>query len=374
MKVILFISSLSSGGAERVTVNLANYWVSIGWNITIITLRSKTKDFYKINEKINRIDLNFKDDKRYLLNRIIKNILRIKNLRSYLKENKPDIVLSMMDSANLILSLSALGLKVVTVGSERIHPPEYPIGRIKSLIRKYLYGRLNAIVVLTEKTSKWISCNTNAKRIEVIPNPVILPIEKGEPYVKPPKFTEDTKILLSVGRLHDQKNFDILINTFSKNIQINNHWKLIIIGEGPKRTELETLIKYNNLSEYVILPGRAGNISDWYKIADLYMLTSRYEGFPNSLVEAMAHGLAVIAVDCDTGPSDIIRHNIDGLIVPKNNFPLLEKNMHLLMNDENKREIFSKSACNVNERFGILNIHNKWYKLFYELKENKDGI
>lgn len=123
-------------------------------------------------------------------------------------------------------------------------------------------------------------------------------------------------MLLAVGRLVEGKGFGPLIETFSRLAQDFPDWMLVILGEGPDREALEHQVQSVGLVGRIRLPGQAGNASRWYKAADLYVMSSRSEGFPNTLIEAMTHGLPTASFDCDTGPRNIIHHGMDGLLVP----------------------------------------------------------
>src|SRR5699024_4469850 len=121
--------------------------------------------------------------------------------------------------------------------------------------------------------------------------------------------------LLAVGRLHPVKGFDQLIEAFDSIAHFFPDWDLVILGEGPERTALEEQIHRTGLGERITLPGRVGNIGQWYDASDIYVLSSRTESLSNTLLEAMASGLAVVACDCETGPREIIRDTIDGALV-----------------------------------------------------------
>ena len=124
------------------------------------------------------------------------------------------------------------------------------------------------------------------------------------------------KVLLAVGRLEVEKGFDWLIDAFSALATKYPEWDLVILGEGSLRATLEKQVQTSGLARRVFLPGRVGNVGDWYERANLYVMSSRFEGFGNTLGEAMAYGLPAVSFDCETGPRNIIRHETDGLLVP----------------------------------------------------------
>jgi glycosyltransferase involved in cell wall biosynthesis len=167
----------------------------------------------------------------------------------------------------------------------------------------------------------------------------------------------------------DQKGFDLLIPVFHRLAGIFPGWVLVILGEGENRPMLEELIVSAGLQGRVLMPGRAGNISQWYEAADLYVMSSRFEGFGNTLAEAMAHGLPAVSFDCDAGPRDIIRHEVDGFLVSAGDVSLLEKSLHLLMEDGELRRRFSERAIEARERFSMERIAGMWETLIEECRQ-----
>jgi glycosyltransferase involved in cell wall biosynthesis len=170
--------------------------------------------------------------------------------------------------------------------------------------------------------------------------------------------------LLGVGRLTEQKGFDLLISTFARLAARHPDWDLIILGEGPSRPQLEDLVRSHNLSERIFLPGQAGNIAEWYRAAEIYAMSSRFEGFPNTLAEALAHGLPAVSFDCDTGPRDIIRHQVDGLLVPAGDEDALAAALSRLMNNAALRQQFAMRAVEARERFSMERIAGMWEEVF----------
>lgn len=358
---------MSMGGAQRVVANLCNYWSTSGADVTIITIDSISKDFYALEKNIKRISINQANVGHNLFQSIINNIKRMVFLRKVLNGEKPDVAISFMDSANVLLSLASLFLKnIICIGSERIHPANYPLPRVWKIMRYGLYGRLDAIVALTKQTADWIILNTRAKNIVIIPNPVFFPIPNKEPIRDIPSGLNSRRIILAVGRLAVQKRFALLINTFHKISCDFPLWSLVILGDGELQAELESQIKSLGLEDRVFLPGMAGNVAEWYERADLYVMTSEYEGFPNTLIEAMSYGCPAISFDCDTGPRDIIRHQVDGLLVENNNIQALELSMCRLMSDDYLRLQYSGKAVDVRERFSFSIITKMWWELFKE--------
>lgn len=370
MRILFIIPSLSGGGAERVTANLANYWATKGWEITILIFAQLHTDFYKLHPSINRIELDLADVGGNMSVSILKNLRRVRALRHYLRQIQPDIALAMMREASVLLALSIWRIpKVCFIGSEHTFPPRVPMGRLRGTLRKYIYSQLAAVVALTQECSGWLKAHTNARRVPVIPNPVSWPMSLQTPRISPfSGCAAERKLLLAVGRLSKEKKCDVLVDVFSRLAQNHPEWDLVFIGEGSERAALEAKVPTVGLKGRVFLPGRVGNVGEWYERADIYVMTSLFEGFPNTLAEAMAYGLPAVSFDCDTGPRDIIRHEVDGLLIPPGDVDALKAALDRLMGDEDLRKQYAARAVEVRERFSIERIAGMWEKLFLEVK------
>ena len=368
MNLLIFIHSLGSGGAERVTANLANHWAGQGWHVTVVTLAATTQDFYQLHPAVQRMALDVAGESVGPLSALANNLRRLRTLRSALRQVRPDVALAMMSTANILLVLAAMGMSgVVTVGSERTYPPRIPLGRAWETLRARLYGRIGAMVALTEESAAWLRQHTRARRIPVIPNAAAWPLPAQAPHLPVPQGANGQHMLLAVGRLSEEKGFHHLIASFQRLASDFPAWQLVILGEGPDRNALQTQIDSLGLTERISLPGRAGNVGQWYEAADLYVMTSRFEGFPNTLVEAMAHGLPAVSFDCDTGPRDIIRHDLDGLLVSAGDGAALQAALRRLMGDAALRRQFGEHATEARERFSLQRIAGMWEALFEEL-------
>ena len=369
MNLLIFIGSLSSGGAERVTANLANYWAAKGWSVTVVTLAQLTLDFYELHPAVVRIALNETGDSGNPWLGVWHNLRRVWGLRRVLRAVRPDIALSMMNTANVLLALAAWGLPVCAIGSEHIHPSQCPLGRGWATLRRQLYGRLAAVTALTAESAAWLKTHTCARRVPVIPNAAPWPLPVQSPRLEPASVgMPGRQRLLAVGRLDPQKGFDWLITAFAPLAGRYPHWELVVLGEGPLRAVLQAQIDAAELQQRVFLPGRAGNIGQWYESADLYVMSSRFEGFPNTLVEALAYGLPAVSFDCDTGPRDLIRHEVDGLLVAAGDVAGLTAALDRLMGDAALRQRFAERAVEARERFSMERIAGLWEALFEELR------
>jgi glycosyltransferase involved in cell wall biosynthesis len=172
-----------------------------------------------------------------------------------------------------------------------------------------------------------------------------------------------------MGRLVKQKGFDFLLQAFARCKDIHPEWSLVILGEGEERNDLESMREALGLEGRVEFRGRVKEPATILRQADLFVMSSRFEGFPLALIEAMACGLPVISTDCPTGPSEIIRNEIDGLLITPNNVEVLANAMDRLMANQSERNILGARAVGVVERFGVEQVMNMWDHLIDEVSK-----
>lgn len=366
LKLTFVISSLSSGGAEHVMSIMANYWAKKNWNITIITLDSPKSDFYELHPNIKRIALGLMSDSSNSLIAIKNNVSRLIRLRREIKSSKPDIVISFMDRMNIMTLLATRGLGLKVAISERTDPAYHDCGRIWSLLRNLTYPWADAIVVQSNKVRQWIEGIVKNGATFVIPNPICNvngKINIDQSYITTLRNTESKRTIVAMGRLSAEKGFDLLLNAFAKTTQSHPNWCLIVLGDGKDRDTLKRLGSELGVAERVSLPGRVKEPMQFLLRADMFVLSSRYEGFPNALLEAMACGLPVVSFDCPSGPREIIRNGIDGLLVAPEDVNAMSMVMGRLMSDETERKRLALRAVEVTERFGLEKVMKMWEEL-----------
>jgi len=258
--------------------------------------------------------------------------------------------------------------------SERVDPTLYSIGRIWEQLRRWAYPLADRIVVQTQGALSYFSSGLQP-RVSIIPNPVLLPNEREQIadnlIVERFSSKDSTRSVIAMGRLTKQKGFDMLLQAFARLKDIHSEWTLIILGEGELRTELEALRGTLGLSDRVHLPGVVKNPYKVLVQADIFVMPSRFEGFPNALCEAMACGLPVISTDCLSGPREIIRDGVDGILVPNEDVEALAAAMERLMSDEAERKRLSTRAPEVLERYSLEKIMGMWEKLLAQVVEER---
>jgi glycosyltransferase involved in cell wall biosynthesis len=372
MKILMVIYSLQHGGAERVVANLSSEWKALGYDVGVATITSRKTDFYTLEDGIARFALDLAGEASGPISGIVANVRRILALRRVIRAYRPDVVLGIQSTASIWSILAGIGLRCKMIATEHIHPPMLPIGRLWDVVRRYSYPMADTVVALTEESRTWIEVNCHASNVKVIPNWVSLPIPVSEPIVRPDSIVKTgRRVMLGAGRLEDQKGFDYLIDAFAQVAAQSPDWDLVIIGEGGDRKALEKRRADLGLEGRVFLPGQVGNVTDWYERSDLYVLSSRFEGFGMTLVEAMACGVASISYDCDCGPRDIIQHGHNGLLVsPVGDVGKLAQSLHTLMTDDALRAKLASNAPGVKQMFSTQKVLAMWRDVFDERSTN----
>ena len=362
-RIIFFVSSMHGGGAERVAALLCNRWVQSGYNVTLVaTYSGRGKCVYPLDERVNLVYLA--DIVRTTRKTPWAMARRLWALRRLVRDTRADVVLSFLTHVNIAVLIATRGLGVPTIVSERIYPPAMPLHVIWQILRRITYPWARRVVMQTQSGLEWLQRAMPGSRGIVIANPYTFPLPESEPRVEPGSILPAERfLLLAVGRLDKQKGFDLLIDAFSKLFDSFVDWDLIILGEGPERQTLEAQIASEKLDKRVILPGRVGNVGDWYGRADLYAMSSRFEGFPNTLLEAMTHGLPAVSFDCLTGPAELIRDGVNGYLVqPRDGSTGLVERLATLMEEPARRAAFVANAIDVRQRYSLETVGKVWDK------------
>lgn len=357
--VAFVISSLNAGGAERVITTLANVLVK-DFNITIILLYNCTP-FYRLEKDIQiEYCSELYISKPTTWQSITNHYTLFRNLIKILKKRNIDISIGFMTTANIYLSFASKIYGIPCIISERIHPEYFKLNKLWKTIRRWTYPLATKLVVQTKSIKTYFEHFMDNDQIVIIKNPLA-----PELLHKRKLNSKKEKIILNVGRLDHQKNQDLLIRAFA-NIN-NDDWSVNIIGEGSNRVMYEQLIKVLNLEEKVNLLGNQPDMETYYNQSSIFVFTSRYEGFPNALMEAMSFGLPCISTDCPSGPSELISNDLNGFLIPVENQNLLEKKMRQLMDDSLLRTKFSEKSVTTTLELEVSVIAEQWKSLIYKV-------
>lgn len=375
MKIMFSIGTLSSGGAERVVCNLSNY-LNKFHDIHIVSVK-KTDIAYTLDSNIsidfldNREEISYDKlmNKRILdkIKRIIRNLRRVRKLKNIIKKNKPEIIVSFLPEPNFLNLILKSKFKIPIIISIRNDPKEeYKSNLYNRLMKKY-YPQADAIVYQTEEAKNFFRNIIGNNVIqEIIPNPI------NEEFIERPYKGIRKKIIVTVGRLQEQKNHKLLIDAFEKVSNQIPDYKLVIYGDGNKKQELETYIKSKNLLDKVMLAGNTKEVKKHIYDASLFILSSDYEGMPNALIEAMALGLPVISTDCPCGgPKFLIDNGKNGILVKVKDVEAMSKAILKVLENKNYADYLSMNASKIAETLNPTKINNEWKKIIEKIGKNK---
>jgi len=347
-KIMLIVPSLIRGGVERV-VSVLSKEFSKYYQVFVVIYHGPIE--YKIYGKL----INLKTPTGSFLRKIINNFDRIIKLKRLIKETSPDYMISFMGNLQPILVFRPV---IVSIHSNPDHFSNFP----RKLFLKTIYKLPNVkkVITVSRGVEKKLNKKFYLKNTKTIYNPIDLKLIKQKLLAKRPI---DSDYIMAVGRLSREKGFDILINAFAKS-NLKNKIKLIILGEGKERANLEKLIDKLDLKEQVILYGKVDNPFIYMKYANFSILPSKSEGFPIVLLEALACGIPVIATNCETGPSEIVEDGENGLLVPVEDVESLKIAMDKLFYDKELYMKLKTNACRSVKKYDIKNIAQEWMELF----------
>ena len=358
MKRVLIIPALTAGGAERVMSIMVNAWVAAGETVTLLTLDDgRDPPFFELDRRVRHRALGLQADSAHLLDAVRHNLRRVRVLRQALREEAPAIAISFLDSTNVLTLLASRGLNLPVIVAEHIDPARYHTKPAWVALRHWLYPHADRVVVLTERALDYFPRSLHA-RCRVLPNPVPVPRVPADVSARRP-----LRRLMAMGRLVEQKGFDLLLAAFALLHADFPDWMLTVLGEGPERSALEDQAERLGIAARIEWRGNVKQPEFCLAEADLFVLPSRYEGFPMALCEAMAMGLPVVAADCPTGPREIIRHEVDGLLVAAENPEALAEGLRRLMASPTERQRLGAAACSILDRYGVERVMAMWEAL-----------
>lgn len=342
-KRILFITLfLSEGGAERTVSILSSELAKRGLDVHLILFDRYPKE-YALAREVKLHELRAPEGW-CRLDSICKKVGR---MRKIIKEIAPDIIIPFLAIPTFYAYLASRGLKNCTfISTVRNNPLLYPESALKRNVVNLITKKSDKIMLQTPEQEMYFPHKLSSK-IFVIPNPVKQEILDTVYECRP-----EVKRIIAIGRFFKQKNHSLLIRAFGK---LSEKWKdlrLVIYGEGGERKNLEKLIKELRLTKRVHLPGKIANVHEALAKGDVFVLSSDYEGLPNTLIEAMAVGLPCISTACPTGPRDLIQNGRDGLLVRVGDEAGLAGAMeHLIQNFEVRQRLGTAARKKIQKKF-----------------------
>jgi GalNAc-alpha-(1->4)-GalNAc-alpha-(1->3)-diNAcBac-PP-undecaprenol alpha-1,4-N-acetyl-D-galactosaminyltransferase len=362
-KLIGVIPMLKGGGAERVMAGICSAAAAAGHDVTVLTIFPPSLDDYPLDPRCARESVDLAADSANPVGATVNNLRRVRALRRRMRELRPDIVLSFLESANVLAILAAAGLGLRLVVSERMDPRVHRISRAWSLLRRLTYRFADVIVVQTDAVARgWARPLFGSSRVEVLPNPLVL--RAG---VEGPREPGD--FILAAGRLVPQKGFDTLLRAFAVALEQGITGDLVILGEGPERSALHALATTLGIDSRVRMPGRQSDITPWFRGARAFALSSRHEGYPNVLLEALSFGLPSVATDCPSGPADLLAGD-SGLLVPVDDVTALAAALLRVTRDDALRAILAQRGRAVAHGSATLVMHRWFRSLGFESRKD----
>lgn len=353
MRVTLILPGLNAGGTERVASIMANYWAAKGWEVNLLTLDDgSTPPFYDLDPGVVHEPLGIRGDSFRLREKVWNNLSRVIVLRQAIRQTLPQAVISFLPQTNVLSLLATTGMQVPVIISERTDPYTLALGPAWHALARLTYPRAASLVAQTNYARNYYPESVK-RRSRVIPNPLIVPMPGNHDSVR------DGKTVIAMGRLQTVKGFDLLLQAFARVAPDHPGWSLEIWGEGPARPMLDALVSDLGLAGRVRLPGRTSDTFEKMRAADLFVLSSRIEGFPNVLAEAMGCGLPTVSFDIG-GLREIVRDGTDGVLVPPGDFVSLADAMGRLMDDGAERRSLAEEARKAAGRWGIDGVMALW--------------
>ena len=329
-KIIFFINSINLGGAEKQISLLMNELANDRNNsIYLITLDSSKSDFYRLDQKkIKRYSCNQKKKDNFFekLFNIIGLILKI---RSLIISIRPNTIVGFLPLPSIIMTISSLGIRCKKIISIRNNPNYINISFLWKILYKFSFNFYDTIVVQTSELKFFYEKKYSNKQIINIPNiyknNLLL---KKKKIINPPK----KKFILAVGKINSQKGFDLLLEAYNKIQKKIPKIKLFILSNSKNIDQkyysyLKNFIKKNNLINKVKFHFDVSNISDWYRNSSVYVLSSRYEGYPNSICEAKQNNTFILSFNCKYGPKEILRNYSRKKLIQRENIYKLSEEL-----------------------------------------------
>lgn len=358
--VAFVLAGLGAGGAERVVSLIADAWARAGRRITIITFdRDDEASFHPLPPGIVLRRLAIPAPRGGGVAALATTVRRIVALRRALRATDADVIVSFLTKINVLTLLACLFTRRRVAISERNNPRRQEKSRLWTAALAALSWRADAIVMQTDASLACLGAAAR-RRATVIGNPIELGAVE--------RCATGAPVLAAVGRLTDQKGFDLLIDAFARVATRHPDWRLVIWGDGERRAALRRQIGAAGLDARIALPGNSACPGQWVAGAEAFVLSSRYEGFSNVLGEAMAGGLAVAAFACDFGPRDMIRDGTDGLLVPAEDVDALAATIDRLMGDAALRDRLGRAARESIARYDPATIVARWDRVLAGLR------
>lgn len=363
MKLLFFINGLTGGGAGRVMAILMNKFVEQGHTIRVVCTASLQSTVYELDPRIQQVNMlsGGPSVNSSFFNKIYRHVWKYYAIRKEAQTYNPDIVVSFVRKQNndVLLALLGTGIKVV-IGDHTNVDRKYPV--ITSVLSNLLYRKASAITMLTQQDyNKW---KTRYKQVYYLPNPCEVTLTSQN--------TSRRKVVLAVGRVYqwDIKGFDNLMRVWNKIKSKYPDWKCQIAGNYNEEAiaQLKRKVTEEEFNSVELL-GYRDDVYELMLQSEVFCLPSRFEGMPMALLEALSLGCACVSFNCNTGPSEMIEDNVNGLLVRDQDTDALGEKLERIITDESMRKRFHSIAPLSVQKFSVDNIIIQWNKMLNDILE-----
>lgn len=346
--LLFYISTIKSGGAARVMVNLANEFVNAGYSIILVTNFPSETD-YMLDERVIRENIENAESHEKTIK---KNIYRCIKLRQFVKSYRPWLAMSFMAENNFRLIISTIGLRIRTVISVR-SDPRYEYSTVFRKLLAHVLFRFASGIVFQTKQAQQMFPRAIIQKSTIITNEVAS-IFYSTKHVKDDYY-------VAVGRLVPPKNYELMIKAFARFTHEFPTASLRIYGEGEERSQLERLIESLNAVDSIKLMGQVEDVASVLSHASAFILSSNIEGMPNALLEAQAMGLPCISTDCPSGgPAEVIDNGNNGILIPPNDEDALVIALRRITVDTDFAKKLGECAQKSAIKYNPISIFAKW--------------
>ncbi|MBQ8596590.1 MAG: glycosyltransferase [Lachnospiraceae bacterium] len=358
-KIAMLIGALSKGGSERVLVNLSEYLIGQGWQVTMVTQYQKEEE-YPLNPKVKRLIADIAEEE-VSSNRILNFKRRFCKFRNIWKQEKPDVILSFIGKNNMMALLTSRFLRIPVVVSVRGEPTMEYYSKWMRILAKQLFKLADGVILQTKRCMEFFPESVKKKAV-ILKNPM------NPSFFREPYTGLREKEIVAVGRIDENKNHEMLIRAFAQIAEEFPQYHVTIYGEGELKQHLIHLAAELGLSDRIKFPGAVQDVASAIRKAGIFVLTSDTEGVPNTLIEAMLLGLNVISTDCPCGgPADLIEAGVNGLLSPVRDEARLAANLKHAIADLESGGSMGQNALKLREAYAPEKVYKDWESYLYDL-------
>lgn len=359
MRITIVTNAFGCGGSERVVALWCKGFTDRGHQVTVLNMsHPDNMRFFPLPPSVEVISLDMMQTSKNGFEAVSATFRRLTKMRRIIPRTRPDRVITLYPQLNVLSIVALCGTGIPVFVSEHNDPNLCANGEIWETLRPWAYRWAAKVVSVSQGVDRALSYLPAHKRC-VIFNPVVAQINDA-PLPAIAGSDPNRPWIVSMGRLSYQKGYDLLIPAFAQLADRYPDWQLIILGEGADREKLEALRDGLGLKTRILMPGAIQSIAPVLHKAEFFVMASRFEGFPMAHLEALSSGLPVVVTDCESGPREIIRHEVDGLLVKTEDVEALTEGMNKLMENPALRHQFSQRAPEILDRFGMEKVMDDW--------------